>query len=95
MVGVNVKFSVMFKDFVGVTETNVDLVDDTVKGLVDALIKKFGPPFGERVLDPKTGGLRRFVNVFVNGKDIRILQGLDTRLEEGAEVRLIPAVAGG
>ncbi|MEW6592943.1 MAG: MoaD family protein [Candidatus Hadarchaeota archaeon] len=95
MVSVNVKFSLMFKDFVGVTEAKVDLADNTVRGLVEALINKFGPTFGERVLDPKAGGLRRFVNVFVNGKDIRVLQGLDTKLEDGAEVRLIPAVAGG
>ncbi len=95
MVKVNVKFSVMFRDAVGVTETSANVTGETVKDLVDALIKQFGPQFGERVLDAKTGGLRRFVNVFVNGKDIRNLQGLDTRLEEGAEVRLIPAVAGG
>lgn len=95
MVKANVKFSVMFKDAVGVTETSVDIADNTVRGLIDALIKQFGPQFGERVLDAKTGGLRRFINVFVNGKDIRNLQGLDTKLEEGADVRLIPAVAGG
>lgn len=95
MVKVNVKFSVMFRDAVGVTATSVDLAGETVKDLINALIGQFGPQFGERVLDAKAGGLRRFVNVFVNGKDIRNLDGLDTKLEEGAEVRLIPAVAGG
>ncbi|MEM3723178.1 MAG: molybdopterin-synthase adenylyltransferase MoeB [Candidatus Hadarchaeales archaeon] len=95
MVKVHVKFSVMFKNMTGVTADTIETSNDTVRGLIDALILKFGPQFGERVLDPKTGGLRRFVNVFVNGKDIRNLQGLDTKLEDGAEVRVIPAVAGG
>jgi len=95
MVKVNVKFSVMFKDATGTTAASVDVVGETVRDLIDALTKRFGPQFGERVLDAKTGGVRRFVNIFINGKDIRNLQGIDTKLEEGAEVRLIPAVAGG
>lgn len=95
MVKVNVKFSVMFKDATGITATTVDVSGETVKDLIDALIKQFGPQFSERILDAKTGGVRRFINIFVNGKDIRNLQGSNTKLEEGAEVRLIPAVAGG
>jgi adenylyltransferase/sulfurtransferase len=95
MVKVNVKFSVMFKNTTGTTSASVDVAGETVRDLIDALIRQFGPHFGERVLDAKTGGIRRFVNIFVNGKDIRNLQGVDTKLEEGAEVRLIPAVAGG
>ncbi len=95
MVKVNVKFSVMFKDATETTTTTVDMAGETVKDLIDTLIKQFGPQFGERILDAKTGGVWRFVNIFVNGKDIRNLQGVDTKLEEGAEVRLIPAVAGG
>jgi sulfur-carrier protein len=41
------------------------------------------------------GGLRRFVNVYVSGEDIRFRDGLDTRLQEGEEVTILPAVAGG
>ena len=41
------------------------------------------------------GGLRRFVNLYVNGEDVRFLQGLDTDLKAGDEVSIIPAVAGG
>ncbi|MBI2756948.1 MAG: MoaD/ThiS family protein [Chloroflexi bacterium] len=41
------------------------------------------------------GALRRFVNIYVNGEDVRFLQGLDTDLKAGDEVSIIPAVAGG
>ncbi len=40
-------------------------------------------------------GLRRYVNVFVNGKDIRSGDGITTKLKEGDQVRIVPAVAGG
>jgi len=41
------------------------------------------------------GTLRRFVNVYVGGEDIRFLQGVETPLSEGAELTILPAVAGG
>ena len=51
-----------------------------------------GIPF--RVLRDR-GALRRFVNVFVADEDVRFLDGLDTALEAGVTVSLVPAVAGG
>jgi molybdopterin synthase sulfur carrier subunit len=50
--------------------------------------------FAERILDD-TGGLRRFVNVFLDDEDVRYLQGLDTPVSAGQTVSIIPAVAGG
>ena len=41
------------------------------------------------------GDLRRFVNVYVAGEDIRFLDGLETPVEDGDEVTILPAVAGG
>ncbi|HEX5365720.1 MAG TPA: ubiquitin-like small modifier protein 1 [Acidimicrobiales bacterium] len=52
------------------------------------------PGFADRLLD-EDGNLRRFVNVFVADDDIRFLDGLDTPVPDGAEVAIIPAVAGG
>jgi molybdopterin synthase sulfur carrier subunit len=52
------------------------------------------PAVGERVLDDD-GQPRRFVNIYVNGDDIRLLQGPATQLKDGDEVILAPAVAGG
>ena len=52
------------------------------------------PGLGERLLDDQ-GGLRRFVNVFVADEDIRFLEGLDTPLQPGQTLSVVPAVAGG
>ena len=41
------------------------------------------------------GGLRRFVNVYLGGEDIRFLDGLDTPVSDGDELTILPAVAGG
>ena len=41
------------------------------------------------------GGLRRFVNIYLAGEDIRFLDGLNTPVPDGAELTILPAVAGG
>lgn len=52
------------------------------------------PGLQDRLLDD-AGEIRRFVNVFVNGEDVRFLDGLSTPIGEGDEVSIVPAVAGG
>ncbi|MGI8553907.1 MAG: ubiquitin-like small modifier protein 1 [Dehalococcoidia bacterium] len=52
------------------------------------------PGLKERIFD-ESGELRRFVNVFVNGEDVRFLSGLQTPLKSGDEISIVPAVAGG
>ena len=48
----------------------------------------------EKVFDD-TGEIRRFINIFVNGEDIRYLQGPDTAVNAGDELSIVPAIAGG
>jgi sulfur-carrier protein len=50
--------------------------------------------FSDRLLDDD-GGLRKFVNIFVDDDDVRYLEGLDTKVADGLTVSIIPAVAGG
>ncbi|MGH7770337.1 MAG: ubiquitin-like small modifier protein 1 [Candidatus Binatia bacterium] len=64
-----------------------------VRALVDDLEKKY-PGIKERICD-ETGKIRRFVNVYVNGDDIRFLQNLETSLKEGDNISIVPAIAGG
>lgn len=52
------------------------------------------PGIKERLCDEQ-GKLRRFVNIFVNEEDIRFLQGDQTKVKDGDEVSIIPAIAGG
>jgi MoaD family protein len=65
---------------------------ETVGEVLDALYEQFGD-LRERIADD--GGLRRFVNVYIGGEDIRFLDGLDTPVADGDEVTILPAVAGG
>jgi MoaD family protein len=75
----------------GATETVVE--GATVAEVIEALEARH-PGFRGRLLDD-SGGLRRFVNVYVNEEDVRFQQGLDTAVPEGSQVAIIPAVAGG
>ena len=65
----------------------------SVKAIVEDLDKNF-PGMKERICD-ETGKVRRFVNVYVNGDDIRFLQNLETNLKEGDSISIVPAIAGG
>jgi molybdopterin synthase sulfur carrier subunit len=65
----------------------------TLAQLIDSLEGQF-PGLKERLCD-ESGDLRRFVNVYVNGEDVRFQSGLQTAIAPGAEVSIVPAVAGG
>jgi molybdopterin synthase sulfur carrier subunit len=65
----------------------------TVGALVTDLDKKH-PGIKDRICD-EGGAVRRFVNIFVNGEDIRFLQNLETAVKAGDEVSIVPAIAGG
>ncbi len=65
----------------------------TVGEVLGALYDRHGE-LRERVADDD-GALRRFVNVYLDGEDVRFLQGLDTAVSDGAELQILPAVAGG
>ena len=64
----------------------------TVGDVLDGLYDRYD---GLRERIAEDGDLRRFVNVYVGGEDIRFLDGLDTGVEDGDEVTILPAVAGG
>ncbi len=75
----------------GASEVSLD--PSSVSGLIADLETRY-PGIKGRLRDD-SGELRRFVNVYVNGEDVRFLQGLDTAVKEGDELSIIPAVAGG
>ena len=52
------------------------------------------PGLKDRICDD-TGELRRFVNIYINGEDVRFMDGLASPLKSGDEVSIVPAVAGG
>ncbi len=72
---------------------SLELQGDSIRSVVDALVEKH-PSLGSQLLTDE-GELNRFVNVYVNGQDVRYLAGLDTPVAPADEVRLLPAMAGG
>ena len=71
----------------------VSIEADSVGGVIEALNAEF-PGIKDRLCDD-TGALRNFVNVYVNGEDVRFESGLETVTKSGDEVSIVPAVAGG
>jgi len=75
-------------------DTDVVVLDgETVGAVLDELRSRF-PELEGRVFDDQ-GGVRRFVNVYLNDEDIRFLEQLATPVSSGAELSIIPAIAGG
>ena len=64
----------------------------SVGEVLDRIDSRFGG-FKERVCDEE--GIRKAVSVFLNGEDVRFLQGLDTPVKDGDELSIVPALAGG
>ncbi len=74
-------------------EQQVEVDAANVIETIDALESKY-PGIKERLCD-ESGDLRYFVNVYLNGEDVRFLQGLETATKAGDELSIVPAVAGG
>jgi sulfur-carrier protein len=83
--------SVLRPNVGGVKSLEVD--GDSIRTVVNGLVERH-PSLGGQLLTEE-GDLNRFVNVYVNGQDVRYLAGLDTPVADKDEVRLLPAMAGG
>jgi MoaD family protein len=73
-------------------DAETEVTGGTVGEVLDSLYDRYDG-LRDRISDD--GALRRFVNVYVGGEDIRFLDGLDTSVDDGDEVTILPAVAGG
>lgn len=74
-------------------EREVKVSGSTVAEVIEVLNTSF-PGIKERLLDEE-GEIRRFINIYVDEEDVRFQDGLLTKVEEGSEISIIPAVAGG
>jgi MoaD family protein len=76
--------------------SGVDLVEveaGTVQQVLDKLDSKY-PGFRSSVCD-ESGSLRRFINIYLDGEDVRFLENLSTPVEDGSEIAIVPAISGG
>jgi sulfur-carrier protein len=72
---------------------NLDTVNATGGTIMENLNQQF-PGIKERLADDQ-GNLRRFVNIYVNGDDVRFLEDKATPVKDGDEISIVPAIAGG
>jgi sulfur-carrier protein len=89
---ITVKLPTQLREAAG-NQTEAQVDGTTVAEALDSLYAQHGE-LRERIADDG-GGLRRFVNVYLGGEDIRFLDGLDTPVSDGDELTILPAVAGG
>jgi sulfur-carrier protein len=74
-------------------DSEVSADGSTLSEIIDDLDSSY-PGIKGRILDDQ-GAIRRFVNVYVGNDDVRFLDALDTKTPDGAQISVIPAVAGG
>ena len=74
-------------------QDKVLVVGSNLNSVISALEEQF-PGIKERLCNDQ-GNLRNFVNVYINGEDVRFLEGLKSTTKDGDEVSIVPAVAGG
>jgi molybdopterin synthase sulfur carrier subunit len=94
-VPVTVRVPTILRRHVG-GEARVDLERNgggTVRDILEELERRY-PGFTRGIVNEQ-GSLHRFVNLYVNDEDVRYLHALDTRVDEGDTVSILPAVAGG
>jgi len=71
----------------------VEVEAGTVKEIIDRLESKH-PGIRSSICDDN-GGLRRFINIYVDGEDVRFLENLATEAKDGSEISIVPAISGG
>lgn len=89
---VSVRIPTILRTYTG-GESEVKADGGTLREVINDLDAAYSG-IAARVLDDD-GKIRRFVNVYVGDEDVRFADGLDTATPEGAQVSIIPAVAGG
>ncbi len=89
---VKVKFYGVLKEITKEREVEAEAL--TIKHLLSTLAAKYGNSFVEKIYDQDCA-IRRFINICINGRDIRFINHVNTLLRDGDEVAIIPAVSGG
>jgi molybdopterin synthase sulfur carrier subunit len=89
---VRIRIPTPLRRFTANKET-VEVSAANVKGAIDAL-EAAHPGIKERLCD-ESGALRRFVNIYYKDEDIRFLDNIETAIDDGSELSIVPAIAGG
>jgi sulfur-carrier protein len=91
MSAVNIKIPTQLRENTS-GQAEVSVTGSTVRECLDSLFEVH-PALRERITE--NGEVRRFVNLYVNGEDVRFIDGVDSTVAAGGEITILPAVAGG
>jgi sulfur-carrier protein len=84
------------KDVIGQRLTEIDLPQgSTIADFLTYMRKRWGDKLSTNLFDPTSGDVLPYVRIMVNGQTINYLKGMETLLEEGDEVVILPPVSGG
>jgi len=78
----------------GEGEKKIDISANTLQDAFTKVSSEMGDDFKRRVLNDD-GTPRSLINIYINGKNAKFSSGLDTVLNDGDEINILPAVAGG
>jgi molybdopterin synthase sulfur carrier subunit len=95
---VSVRFFTSLREIVGKKEETLKFPEEkkvTIKVALETLKQRYSTPFIKYVYDPKSGDIRSFLQFLVNGKSAMTLNGLETELEDGDVLAILPPVGGG
>jgi molybdopterin synthase sulfur carrier subunit len=95
---VSVRFFTSLREIVNKKEETLEFSEGekvTVDMVLKTLVQRYGERFVEYVYDRKTGEVRGFLQFLVNGKSATTLDGLETELEDGDVLAILPPVGGG
>jgi len=93
---VTVKFFALVRELTGKREEVIDLENQaTVKTLLDKLVNEYGAKFRDYLFDPASKEPRGHVQFLIDGRNVALMQGLNTVLKDGTSFAILPPVGGG
>jgi molybdopterin synthase sulfur carrier subunit len=95
---ISVRFFTSLREIIGKKEETLEFPEGeafTVDMFLEALKQRHGSSFVEYVYDRKTGAMKGFLQLLVNGKSVSTLSGLQTELADGDVLAILPPVGGG
>lgn len=96
MINVKLKTILNFKKIIGRGEIDFTVEKGTIlEEVLENLVETYGKELESNLFNPDDGNLLQWVRLIINGRDIAFLNGLQTILQEGDEILILPPVAGG